>query len=296
MPTMDLLVNNSVVNDVASSINATVDSFVNSSTVDQIGIGFINAIDSVINTSTINSVSTILGIRPDGHTNTNSINPISVTQTFRLFPTAFDNTSVVNDIRRLGIIGFDAFANQSVVNDFAASYTVNFAPTLIQSSSIISDVQVYLNENVIVPFVPVKRPVKTISNTNTGFKKFVFKDIALKGGSHPLTGDLLAVTDFNAVSQSIRNIVLTNKTERFFDDIDFGVGVESYLFELNTPDLQDRIREDIVSQIAKYEPRAIIVDVVVNATPFKHQMSIQIFFKIKTTTVTDSVTILLERR
>lgn len=276
MPTMDLLVNNSVVNTVAVAINATVDSFVNS--------------------SSINSVTASVNISPNQVINSSVIGNAIVTQIFRLFPTAFDNTSVVNDIRRLGIIGFDAFANQSVVNDFIASYAVNFAPTLIQSSSIIGDVQVYLNENVIVPFVPVKRPVKTISNTNTGFKKFVFKDIALKGGSHPLTGDLLAVTDFNAVSQSIRNIVLTNKTERFFDDIDFGVGVESYLFELNTPDLQDRIREDIVSQIAKYEPRAIIVDVVVSATPFKHQMSIQIFFKIKTTTVTDSVTILLERR
>lgn len=142
----------------------------------------------------------------------------------------------------------------------------------------------------------VTRPVKRISQETTGFKKFTFRDISIRGGSHPLTGDILTVTDSVAVGQSIKNIILTTKTERFFDQIDFGVGIESYLFELYDNDLQDRIEEAIISQISQYEPRAIILGVTLNPDYSHSGLWIDIRYKIKTTDIIDTVSIELERR
>jgi phage baseplate assembly protein W len=141
----------------------------------------------------------------------------------------------------------------------------------------------------------ITRPKSKISKAETGLRRFVFRDISLKGLSHPLTGDLTTVSDYHAVSQSIKNIVLTNKKERFFDHIEFGVGIEHYLFKIFDSGLTDLLKEDILIELSKYEPRAFYNNIYVNGTASKHQLEIQIEFTIKTTNVADTVTILIER-
>ena len=47
-----------------------------------------------------------------------------------------------------------------------------------------------------------------------GIKEPIFKDIPLSFNAHPVTGLIKALTNREAVKQSVKNIVLTNHYER----------------------------------------------------------------------------------
>ena len=46
-----------------------------------------------------------------------------------------------------------------------------------------------------------------------------FKDISLSFKPHPITNDLKVIKNENAISRSVRNIVQTIPTERFFNSL-----------------------------------------------------------------------------
>lgn len=255
--------------------NIDLNSYTNTSAVSDVALGIVLSVGSASNSSIVRGVALGIWVRPNSLVNSSSIGLVS-----RL-PDQIGVNGVVN-ISRVSDVVIPTDVNTSLVSVSNQS----IAPKVILTGGIVIDNSI----------TPVKRPIKNTSTATTGLKKFVFRDVALKGGSHPLTGDLVTVTDFNAVSQSIRNIVMTNPTERFFDHIDFGVGIEKYLFEIYSNGLQGRIKEDIISHVALYEPRAIILDVILDGEAFKHELSIEIVYKIKTTQVTNSMIILLERR
>ena len=56
-----------------------------------------------------------------------------------------------------------------------------------------------------------------------------FKDITLSFEAHPVTKDLLILKNENAIRRSVRNIVETIPTERFFNSL-LGSEVRSSLF------------------------------------------------------------------
>jgi phage baseplate assembly protein W len=254
------------------------------------------SLDSITNVSTVSDVTQSSTISLNSIGSVASVGNIAYLANQIYDIGSVSNDSSVGDIRRLGVIGFDSVKNTSKVSSFLASYNEYIEIPSTVNQSTIGQIQVYVAPVPLDTFTPITRPVKTISAQVTGLRKFVFRDIAIRGGSHPLTGDILSVTDSSAVGQAIKNIVLTNKTERFFDDIDFGVGIESYLFDLYSSDLQSRIEESIISQVSTHEPRAIILGVSVNQIPAKNQLGIAIKYKIRTTSVVDTVTLTLERR
>ena len=51
--------------------------------------------------------------------------------------------------------------------------------------------------------------------------------------------------------QNFKNLILTNPGERVMDP-DFGVGIRSYLFELDNSHMQEEITERIYAQVDKY--------------------------------------------
>ena len=57
-----------------------------------------------------------------------------------------------------------------------------------------------------------------------------FKDISLSFTPHPVTKDLPILKNGNAISRSVRNLVQTIPTERFFNSL-LGSEVRSQLFE-----------------------------------------------------------------
>ena len=91
-----------------------------------------------------------------------------------------------------------------------------------------------------------------------------FKDLSMSFQSNPLNGDLIALKNVNAITRSIRNIVLTTPGEKFFDP-DFGSNVSKLLFE-NVDDITaSQIQEEIEFSINNYEPRVKLIDVKVIA-------------------------------
>ena len=91
-----------------------------------------------------------------------------------------------------------------------------------------------------------------------------FKDISMSFQSNPLNNDLIAIKNVNAITRSIRNIVLTTPGEKFFDP-DFGSNVSKLLFE-NVDDITaSQIQEEIEFSINNYEPRVKLINVEVIA-------------------------------
>lgn len=83
--------------------------------------------------------------------------------------------------------------------------------------------------------------------------------------------------------QNFINIILTVPGERIMD-INFGVGLKRYLFEMNVPDTRQRLSERIKSQAASYLPYIIINDMAVTQPVDQpNTLKVEIVFTISTT-------------
>ena len=72
--------------------------------------------------------------------------------------------------------------------------------------------------------------------------------------TNPLTSDLIAMKNENAIARSVKNIVFTNPGEKFFNPR-FGSRITDSLFE-NADDLTAiEIQTQIQESIRRYEPR-----------------------------------------
>ena len=81
-----------------------------------------------------------------------------------------------------------------------------------------------------------------------------FKDISMSFQTNPLTSDLIAMKNENAIARSVKNIVFTNPGEKFFNPR-FGSRISESLFE-NADDLTAiEIQTQIEDSIRRYEPR-----------------------------------------
>lgn len=91
-----------------------------------------------------------------------------------------------------------------------------------------------------------------------------FKDISMTFQTNPLTGDLIALKNENAIARSVKNIVLTVPGEKPFDPR-FGSRITDLLFE-NVDDITAiNIETEIRNSIERYEPRVKLTSVVVQA-------------------------------
>lgn len=88
----------------------------------------------------------------------------------------------------------------------------------------------------------------------------IYSDIPINLTLHPVTGDIARVTNAAAISQSIKNLVLTNKYERFWN-AQRGSSVEQTLFDNALSDTEDMIVMHITKAIENDEPRATKVRV-----------------------------------
>ena len=86
-----------------------------------------------------------------------------------------------------------------------------------------------------------------------------FRDISLSFKRHPITNDVTALKNEDAIKKSVINLVRTAIGERFFNDI-LGTSVADALFELDTFD-NDVLREEIIALLQNYEPRIDLTNV-----------------------------------
>jgi phage baseplate assembly protein W len=87
-----------------------------------------------------------------------------------------------------------------------------------------------------------------------------FKDISASFQVNPLTYDIIALKNENAIARSVRNLVLTEKGERFFNNL-LGSGVTRLLFESIDDITASSIKDEISNTIQNYEPRVDLIGV-----------------------------------
>ena len=90
-----------------------------------------------------------------------------------------------------------------------------------------------------------------------------FKDISLSFKRHPVTNDILALTNEDAIKRSVRNLVETINEERFFNPL-IGSQVKDSLFELSDNGLKATLKTQIENSILNFEPRVNLTDVIVD--------------------------------
>ena len=106
-----------------------------------------------------------------------------------------------------------------------------------------------------------------------------FKDISLSFEPHPVTKDLPILKNGNSISRSVRNLVQTIPTERFFNSI-LGSDVRGSLFDFVDYGTAGIIEEQIITTIENFEPRVADVEVEVNPQPDTNTFEISVFYTI----------------
>ena len=110
-------------------------------------------------------------------------------------------------------------------------------------------------------------------------KSRAFKDISLSFSPHPVTKDLPVLVNERAVIRSVRNLVETIPTERFFNSL-LGTDIRDTLFSnfdrMNVMMIEDQIRE----VLGNFEPRVSNIGATVKARPDDNTLEVTVFFDI----------------
>tara|TARA_B100000700_G_scaffold326878_1_gene439764 strand:+ start:401 stop:802 length:402 start_codon:yes stop_codon:yes gene_type:complete len=106
-----------------------------------------------------------------------------------------------------------------------------------------------------------------------------FKDISFSFKPHPVTKDLLTLTNERAIIRSVRNLVETIPTERFFNS-SIGTDIRASLFENFYPTLMTVIKDQIIETITRFEPRVNNLNVQLNPTPDANAFEVTLLFDI----------------
>ena len=110
-----------------------------------------------------------------------------------------------------------------------------------------------------------------------------FKDISLSFKRHPVTNDIGVLKNADAIKRSVRNLVQTIPSERFFNST-LGSDVRDSLFE-NSPGFIDFgtasiIERQVQTTIENFEPRIDNLEINVNPRPDSNEFEINVFFDI----------------
>lgn len=106
-----------------------------------------------------------------------------------------------------------------------------------------------------------------------------FKDVSLSFDRHPVTNDILVLKNEDAIKRSIRNLIQTMPSERFFNPY-LGSEVKTSLFEFVDFGTSSILEEQIKIAIDNYEPRVENAKVVVVPKANDNSFEINVSFTI----------------
>ena len=107
-----------------------------------------------------------------------------------------------------------------------------------------------------------------------------FKDISLSFSPHPVTKDLPVLINERAIVRSVRNLVETIPTERFFNLV-IGTDIRGSLFENFSRTTVNVIEDQIRDTVRNFEPRVDNVGIEVTSLPDDNTFEIKVLFDIK---------------
>lgn len=125
-------------------------------------------------------------------------------------------------------------------------------------------------------------------------KRYVYRDINLDFVKHPLTGDIVAATDVEAIKKSLRNLVQTDLYDCPFNP-DKGTSIRGSLFENFSPFMAEFIRAKINEMVDKYEPRVEIQQINIYQKDDQNSLEVTIYFKIIELNRQEELTVFVER-
>jgi phage baseplate assembly protein W len=112
--------------------------------------------------------------------------------------------------------------------------------------------------------------------------------------AHPVRKDIFVLTDADAVKTSIRNILFTDRFERFFNPL-FGSNIKRTLFENMTASTEMDVRMFVTTAIRNFEPRVDYLEVYVNAIPDENGYYLKVIFSIINNPQLETLNLILNR-
>ena len=125
-------------------------------------------------------------------------------------------------------------------------------------------------------------------------KEILYRDLGLTFNPHPVTKKLPILENEEAIKRAVRNVVLTNKGERFYNPL-FGGNIRKYLFELFDNTTTISIRKTISRAIETYESRVSVIEVRVDSNIDRNELYISTGFTIKSNNKLVETNFTLER-
>lgn len=124
-------------------------------------------------------------------------------------------------------------------------------------------------------------------------KERIYSDLDLAFGARTTSdGDIFKKTDAASVKQSIKSLVLTNEYEKPYRP-EYGANVQGLLFELIDEEAGEKILDRVKRAIKRYEPRAAILSIDVEATPDYNKVFVIIEFRVINTGIVDVLKVTL---
>tara|TARA_Y100000004_G_C8947772_1_gene427081 strand:- start:1841 stop:2242 length:402 start_codon:yes stop_codon:yes gene_type:complete len=106
-----------------------------------------------------------------------------------------------------------------------------------------------------------------------------FKDISFAFDPHPVTKDLPVLTNERAIRRSVRNLVETIPTERYFNST-LGTRIRRSLFDFVDYATATIIEDQIINTVEFYEPRVNNLRVNVDPRPDDNSFDVKVVFDI----------------
>ena len=106
-----------------------------------------------------------------------------------------------------------------------------------------------------------------------------FRDISLSFTKHPVTNDIVALKNEDAIKRSVVNLIRTQLGERFFEPI-IGTSLEGSLFELSHPEIRISLEGEIKDLIENYKPRISTNSVRVLPSPDDYELNVTLTYDI----------------
>lgn len=125
-------------------------------------------------------------------------------------------------------------------------------------------------------------------------KKTIYSDLFTNFDINPISDDVAVKTNENAVKQSIRNLILTDRGERPFQP-KLGGNIRRMLFENVEAQTMLVVKEQIKQTIEDYEPRCSVIDVVVTPSTDRNAIAITIVFAVINKQEPVSLELILDR-
>ena len=124
--------------------------------------------------------------------------------------------------------------------------------------------------------------------------KNIYSDLDLTFNRLPVTNDVALSYDEQAVTRSVRNLLLTNFYERPFQP-DIGSNLNTILFEPVNNLTASHLSNDIENVINNFEPRAKINSVIVSPNSDQNSFTARISFYVGNNTTPTAVNLFLQR-